>query len=266
VSLDGRAGCAAPKRARWPSRRSLPVLYAASVPSVRVVVRLPEARDPIKSVPRKVRPISVNGPVKPMHRPVPCVSIKRTIKSIPREVGSVGVGSIESVPREVRRVRIRSIKAVPREVRSVSARAAASVAEPAKADVTVGGGPTGVAEIRPTPTKPLSLSRSSRRNCETHAKDRQCCVLCSIQHGLISCGIHSAFELLVGQRRNGLNVCSSVVLQGLAGMTQLRWWGRLLWPRGGLAVPAGRALCVEAEFGTPLSMVVTGGYQFPVEF
>src|SRR5262249_49966782 len=137
-------------------------------------------------------------------------------------VAGVGVGPIESIPREVSRVRIGSMKSVAREVCSVSARANASVAEPVDAGETVGRGPTGVTEIRATPTKPLRLSRSSCRNCETHAKDRQCCVLSSIQHGLISCGTPSAFELLAGQRRNGMNVCSLVGLEGLAGMTQHR--------------------------------------------
>src|SRR5262249_60328833 len=103
---------------------------------------------------------------------------------------------------------IGAIEPVPREIGCVGTRAAAPVTDPVEAAVTV---------VRPTPAIPVSLSRSSRCNCETHAKDRQCCVLSTIQHGLISCGTHSAFELLVGQRRSGMNVCRLAVRWGLHG-------------------------------------------------
>ena len=50
-------------------------------------------------------------------------------------------------------------------------------------------------------------------------------------------------------------------------MTQLLGGAGFCGLRGALAMLADRALGVEAEFrpGTPLSAVVTGGYQFPVE-
>jgi hypothetical protein len=170
VTLDGRPVRRHAETSAVAVTALVPVVYAG-LPSSRVLVRLPEARNPIKSVPRKVRPIGVSRSIIPIHRPVSCVSVERPIKSIPREVACVRVGSIESIPREVPRIRIGSIKSVPWVVCCVSARAAASVAEPVETGETVGRGPTGVAEIRPPPTKPLSLSRSrsSRRNCKTHA-------------------------------------------------------------------------------------------------
>ena len=74
------------------------------------------------------------------------------MKSIPREVGCIGLtGSIKAVPREVGCIGITG-----------SIKAAASIAEPREAGITVSHGPTGIAKVRPTPAKPLSLSRSRR--------------------------------------------------------------------------------------------------------
>jgi len=199
--------CCAEASAVYGHRRSLPGVYPGSLLSSRAIARLPDQpRHANKSEPRRVCR-SIDRSIRPRHRPVPCKSESRPIKSkhwpIPRKSES---RPIKSIPREGCVRKAGSINSVTREVGRVTTSAAASEAEPGEAGVTVGCGPAGVGEVRPTPTEPLSLGRSSRRNCETHAKDRQCCANSTIQHCLFSCGILSAFELLAGQRRNRSNV------------------------------------------------------------
>src|SRR5262249_2265276 len=95
----------------------------------------------------------------------------------------------------------------------------------------------------------LSRSRSSRRNCETHAKDRQCRVLSTIEHGLnllrntfrfrVACWSTSKRDERLYLRCSlgvGRNDAAPGCGAGFCGL------------RSAVAGPADRAIGVKAEF------------------